>query len=78
MKVITLKDLEANFDEILDDVGENKQYYRIQAEEGDFILVPYDEYEVLKETYQEWVEEPTIDPNPLPIEYIGEAKPEEI
>lgn len=78
MKVITLKDLEENFDAILDDVAENRQYYKIQAEEGDFMLVPYEEYQVLKETYQEWVDEPTIDPDPLPVQYIGEAKPEEI
>jgi len=75
MKVITLKDLEANFDEILEDVAENKQYYRIQTEGGDFMLVPYEEYEVLKETYQEWVDEPTIDPAPLPIQYLGDAEP---
>lgn len=78
MKVVTLKELEDNFEAILDDVGDNRQYYRVQSEQGDFILVPYEEYEVLKDTYQEWVEEPTIDPAPLPIEYIGEAKPEEI
>jgi PHD/YefM family antitoxin component YafN of YafNO toxin-antitoxin module len=78
MKVVTLKELEDNFEAILDDVGENRQYYRVQSEQGDFILVPYEEYEVLKDTYQEWVEEPTIDPAPLPVEYIGEAKPEEI
>jgi PHD/YefM family antitoxin component YafN of YafNO toxin-antitoxin module len=75
MKVITLKDFEANFDEILEDVAENKQYYRIQTEGGDFMLVPYEEYEVLKETYQEWVDEPTIDPAPLPIQYLGDAEP---
>ena len=78
MKVVTLKELEENFEAILDDVGDNRQYYRVQSEQGDFILVPYEEYEVLKDTYQEWVEEPTIDPAPLPVEYIGEAKPEEI
>jgi len=78
MKVVTLKELEENFEAILDDVGDNRQYYRVQSEQGDFILVPYEEYEVLKDTYQEWVEEPTIDPAPLPVEYIGEAKPEDI
>jgi PHD/YefM family antitoxin component YafN of YafNO toxin-antitoxin module len=75
MKVITLKQLEDNFDEILDDVAENKQYYRIQSEQGDCILVPHDEYEVLKDTYQEWVEEPQINPDPLPIQYLGDAEP---
>ena len=59
----------------MEDVCENKQYYRIQGEQGDFMLVPHDEYEVLKTTYQEWVEEPQIDPDPLPVQYLGDAEP---
>lgn len=76
MKVITLKQLEDDFDGIMEDVGENKAYYQIKTEQGDFMLIPYDEYEVLKDTYQDWVNEPQIDPFPLPVEYIGDAKPE--
>ena len=75
MKVVTLQQLQDDFDSILDDVADNKEYYRIQTEEGDFMLVPYEEYEVLKDTYQEWVEEPQIDPFPLPVEYVGDAEP---
>ena len=41
-------------------------------------VVPYNEYEVLKDTYQEWVDEPKIDPFPLPVEYVGDAEPEQI
>lgn len=78
MKVVTLQQLEADFDAILDDVADNKEFYRIQTEEGDFMLVPYNEYEVLKDTYQEWVDEPKIDPFPLPVEYVGDAEPEQI
>ena len=78
MKVVTLQQLQDDFDAILDDVADNKEYYRIQAGEGDFMLVPYEEYEVLKDTYQEWVEEPQIDPFPLPVEYVGDAEPEVI
>lgn len=78
MKVVTLQQLEADFDAILDDVANNKEYYRIQTERGDFMLVPNEEYQVLKDTYQEWVEEPQIDPFPLPVEYIGDAEPKEI
>lgn len=78
MKVITLQQLMDDFDKIMDDVGDNKQYYRIQAEQGDFILMPHDEFDVLRDTYQEWVEEPQIDPFPLPIEYVGDAEPEKI
>lgn len=78
MKVVTVQQLEADFDAIMDDVVENKQYYRIQTNENAFILMPYDEYQVLKDTYQEWVEHPQIDPFPLPIEYVGDAEPEKI
>jgi len=78
MKVITLQQLEADFDSILDDVVDNKEYYRIQGGENDVMLVPYDEYEVLKDTYQDWVDEPQIDPFPLPVEYVADAEPEKI
>jgi PHD/YefM family antitoxin component YafN of YafNO toxin-antitoxin module len=78
MKVVTLQQLEADFDAILDDVVNNKEYYRIQGEENDVMLVPYDEYEVLKDTYQDWVDAPQIDPFPLPVEYVADAEPEKI
>ena len=48
MKVITLQQLEADFDEILSDVGDNKEFYRIQTDNGNFMLIPYEEFEVLK------------------------------
>jgi PHD/YefM family antitoxin component YafN of YafNO toxin-antitoxin module len=81
MKVVTIAELEANFDSILEDVELNKEFYKIQSEEGDVMLVPYEEYEVLSSTYQDWVEEPSkdvdreFDPFPLPVEYINEAEP---
>jgi PHD/YefM family antitoxin component YafN of YafNO toxin-antitoxin module len=81
MKVITLSELETNFDAIMEDVETNRQFYKIQREEGDVMLVPYVEYEVLTETYQEWAENSDneimkdFDPNPLPVEYINEAEP---
>jgi PHD/YefM family antitoxin component YafN of YafNO toxin-antitoxin module len=78
MKVVTIQQLEADFDAILDDVVNNKEYYRIQGGDTHVMLVPYDEYEVLKDTYQNWVDEPQIDPFPLPVEYVADAKPEEI
>lgn len=78
MKVITVEQLEVDFEAIIDDVSLNKQYYRIQSPQGTLMLVPHDEYEVLKEVYQDWVEEPTIDPNPLPVQYIGDAEPEDL
>jgi PHD/YefM family antitoxin component YafN of YafNO toxin-antitoxin module len=78
MKVVTLQQLEADFDAILDDVVDNKEFYRIQGEKNDVMLIPYEEYGVLKETYQEWVDHPQIDPYPLPIEYVADAEPEKI
>jgi len=78
MKVITLAQLQENFDEIMDDVGDNKQFYRLQTEQGDFMLIPYEEYTVLQETYKDWVQEPVIDPFPLPMMYVGDAEPQDL
>jgi hypothetical protein len=78
MKVVTLRELESNFDAIMSDIGDNKQFYKLQTESGDFMLIPYEEYSVLADTYQDWVEEPTIDAFPLPVEYVGEAQPGEL
>jgi hypothetical protein len=84
MKVVTLQQLEDNFDTILDDVETNKEHYRIQGEAGDVMLVPIESYEVLKDTYKEWVEEPQnmpvegFDPCQLPLEYIAEAEPRDL
>jgi len=78
MKVITLQELERDFDAIMEDIGDNKSFYRLQTERGDFMLVPYEEYSVLADTYQEWVGDKTIDPFPLPIQYVGDAQPEDL
>ena len=65
MKYVTLQQLEKDFDRIFDDVVENKEHYTITAqymnEEGacedkDVLLIPYEDYELLKETYQDWVD----------------------
>lgn len=76
MKVITLSQLEQDFDAIMDDVSDNKQFYRLQTEQGDFMLIPYEEYTVLQETYRDWINEPVMDPFPLPVEYVGDAEPQ--
>lgn len=78
MKVITLQELERDFDAIMEDVGDNKVFYRLQTEKGDFMLVPYEEYSVLADTYQDWVDDKTIDPFPLPVQYVGDAQPEDL
>ena len=82
MKVVTLQQLEENFDEILNDVEINKEHYRIQYMNGDVMLIPVESYNVLKDVYTDWVEEPQnippvagFDPHQLPIEYVADAEP---
>lgn len=81
MKIVTVAELETNFDSIMEDVINNKQFYKIQSESGDVMLIPYESYEVLKDTYQDWVEDTSnelteeFDPFPLPVEYINDAEP---
>lgn len=82
MKVITLQQLEGDFDAILTDVAENKEHYLIQYEEGDVMLIPIESYDVLKDVYTDWVEEPQntppidgFDPHQLPMEYVADAEP---
>lgn len=62
VKTITTQQFEADFDAILADVIDNKQYYSITGLKKPVILMPHDEYIVLKETYQEWIEESRVDP----------------
>jgi hypothetical protein len=75
MKVITLEELEKNFDAVMEDVMTNKEHYRILNDEGDVMLIPIESYDVLKEVYIDWVDEPTntppvegFDPEKLPVE----------
>lgn len=80
MKVVTIQQLETDFDAILDDVVNNKEFYRIQTTDQDgskdVMLIPYEEYGVLKDTYHEWVDCRSIDAFPLPVEYVADAQPE--
>lgn len=58
MKTVTYKELEDRFDEILGDVFENHIHYKVVVEPGKAVmLVPYEEYKVLMETYNHWVEQ---------------------
>lgn len=66
MKYVTLQQLEKDFDRIFDDVVENGEHYTITAqymnEEGirkdkNVLLIPCKDYELLKETYQDWVDD---------------------
>lgn len=56
MKTVTLQELEDDFDAIIEDVENNKQHYLIKYEGGDAMLIPYESYEVLADTYKDWVE----------------------
>lgn len=58
MKVVTLEQLEQNFDEILEDVVTNKVHYRIEHSGGAAMLIPFESYDVLHDVYKDWVEEP--------------------
>jgi PHD/YefM family antitoxin component YafN of YafNO toxin-antitoxin module len=85
MKVVTLQQLEENFETILDDVADNKEHYRILHEKGDLMLIPIESYEVLKDVYTDWVEEPQntglvdgFDPHQLPVvEYVATESKED-
>jgi hypothetical protein len=65
MKYITLQQLERDFDRIFDDVVDNSEHYTITGtsveEDGEYkdtsvVMMPYDEFNVLKETYEEWID----------------------
>jgi hypothetical protein len=66
VKVVTLQQLEENFEAIVDDVAENKEHYRIEHDNGAVMLIPIESYDVLKEVYTDWVEEPQNNP-PVPL-----------
>jgi PHD/YefM family antitoxin component YafN of YafNO toxin-antitoxin module len=58
MKTISFKDFEQHFDDFIDDVIDNGRHYRIELENGKALaLIPYKEYEVLLNTYEEWLKE---------------------
>jgi PHD/YefM family antitoxin component YafN of YafNO toxin-antitoxin module len=71
MKNITLQQLERDFDRILDDVHENGEHYLISTtsldadgnfEHGGVVLMPVDDYMILKDTYDEWILEDPLNP----------------
>ena len=65
MKTVTFQQLERDFDRIFDDVIENNEHYEVTTTsldetgklvENTVILLPYEDYSVLSETYDEWVD----------------------
>lgn len=66
MKVITAAEFEQNFDAIIDDVAENHTHYKITLEGGRaVVLVPHQEYECLINTYEDWVNECSVNTEEL-------------
>jgi PHD/YefM family antitoxin component YafN of YafNO toxin-antitoxin module len=58
MKTVTLKEFELNFDVFMDDITENGRHYKITYDNDKAVMViPYAEYELLLDTYTDWVEE---------------------
>jgi len=58
MKTVTLKEFELNFDVFMDDIIENNRHYKITYGDGKAVMmVPYTEYDLLLNTYQDWIEE---------------------
>lgn len=58
MKEVTLKEFENNFDIFMDDIIENGRHYKITYGDNKAVMmIPYTEYELLFDTYKEWVEE---------------------
>ena len=56
MKTITFKDFEQHFDDFIDDVIENGRHYKIELDDNRAVmLIPYEEYEFLVSTYDEWL-----------------------
>ena len=56
MKTISFKDFEQHFDDFIEDVIENGRHYKIELEDGKAVmLIPYEEYKVLVDTYEEWL-----------------------
>ena len=83
MKVVTVREFEANFESIIDDCGDNNVHYRIQLEDGNaLMLIPANEYGLFQDVYEDWIAQPEndaiegFDHKPLPVQYVGEAEPE--
>lgn len=62
MKEVTLSELERNLDSVLDDVIDNSEHYIVNVkfclangkwENKSLVLIPEQDYEILKETYDE-------------------------
>jgi hypothetical protein len=56
MKVVTVEQLQEDFDAIMDDVTINLEHYKITTETFAVMLLPVESYSILLEAYDEWIE----------------------
>jgi len=56
MKVVTVEQLQEDFDAIMDDVTINLEHYKITTETFAVMLLPVESYGILLEAYDEWIE----------------------
>ena len=56
MQVITLQELEFDLDDIVYEVKVNRTHLKI--EDNDIVLLPLEEYTILKDAYEEWAKTP--------------------
>jgi len=56
MKVVTVEQLQSDFDAIMDDVVINLEHYKITTETSAVMLLPMESYGILLEAYDEWIE----------------------
>ena len=69
MKVVTLQQMERDLDRILDDVIDQQEHYTVKIswvsnfdsdhvwEEKAVVVIPTEDYEVMSDVYEEWLEE---------------------
>jgi len=53
MKVVTVEQLQSDFDAIMDDVVLNLEHYKITTETYAVMLLPMESYGILLEAYEE-------------------------
>lgn len=54
---ISIQDLEDRFDEVIDDVANNKTTYLVKTDKGSVVLMPAEQYDTLTLIYEEWLNE---------------------
>ena len=60
MRTITLQELEFDLEDIITAINIDKDHLKIDEE--NVILIPFDDYKVIKQSYQEWLTDPRDQP----------------